>query len=200
MTRVIAGQARGRRLQVPSAGTRPTTDRVRESLFASLESVLLAEGRTWADVSVCDAYAGSGAVALEAWSRGAQRVCVIESAPRALKVIESNIDQVGAGTAVDVLSRSVAAVFLAPPVGGSFDVLFLDPPYEVPAEQVAGELIAASEHGWLSPEAVVVVERSIRDEQVPLPADDGFVEVKQRRYGESALWYGRFVVDEGGSQ
>lgn len=200
MTRVIAGQARGRRLRVPSAGTRPTTDRVRESLFASLESMLLAEGRTWADVSVCDAYAGSGAVALEAWSRGSPRVCVIESAVAAVKVIESNIDQVGAGSAVSVLARSVAAVFSTPPVGGSFDVLFLDPPYEVPATEIIALVTSAAEHGWLSPEAVVVVERSARDEQVPFPADDGFVEVKQRRYGESALWYGRFVVDEGGSQ
>lgn len=200
MTRVIAGQARGRRLRVPSAGTRPTTDRVRESLFASLESALLAEGRTWADVAVCDAYAGSGAVALEAWSRGSPRVCVIESAAASVKVIESNIDQVGASSAVSVLARSVGVVFSTPPVGGPFDVLFLDPPYEVSAEQVAGELTSASAHGWLSPQAVVVVERSARDEQVPFPADDGFVEVKQRRYGESALWYGRFVVDEGGSQ
>ena len=200
MTRVIAGQARGRRLRVPSAGTRPTTDRVRESLFASLESLLLAEGRTWADVSVCDAYAGSGAVALEAWSRGSPRVCVIESAVGAVKVIESNIDQVGAGSAVSVLARSVSAVFSTPPVGGPFDMLFLDPPYEVPAAEIIALVTSAAEHGWLSPEAVVVVERSARDEQVPLPADDGFVEVKQRRYGESALWYGRFVVDEGGSQ
>lgn len=199
MTRVIAGHARGRRLKVPSAGTRPTSDRVREALFASVESRLLAQGRTWAEVTVCDAYAGSGAIALEAWSRGSTRVCAIEKNTSALRVIEANVASVEAGSDVRVIPLGVDVAFARSPQDGACDVLFLDPPYDVPASEVAQVLAAAHANGWVGDEAIVVVERSARDNADPFPAGGCFVDVQQRRYGESELWYGRGVADEGGS-
>ena len=87
MTRIIAGRARGRRVKIPSAGTRPTSDRLREALFASVESRLRAVGRGWHDVAVADLWAGSGAVGLEAWSRGAPRVLLVEKNAAAISVM-----------------------------------------------------------------------------------------------------------------
>lgn len=197
MTRVIGGQARGQRLQVPGSGTRPTSDRVRESLFASVESVLLGRGERWVDVAFCDAYAGSGAIALEAWSRGAYRVCAIEKNRAAAKVIETNVDRLDAGQEVVVLARGVAETFAGSPPSGGFDVMFVDPPYEVSPEVIATQLTAAAGHGWLRPDAVVVVERSTRDHRDPFPQGEAFGQVKQRRYGETTLWYGHFNADQG---
>ncbi len=91
MTRIIAGRARGRRVKIPSAGTRPTSDRLREALFASVESRLRAAGRGWHDVAVADLWAGSGAVGLEAWSRGAPRVLLVEKNAAAVSVMMGNV-------------------------------------------------------------------------------------------------------------
>lgn len=199
MTRVIAGRARGRPLRVPPRGTRPTSDRVRESLFASVESRLLGSGRTWADVAVCDAYAGSGAVAIEAWSRGCPRTVAIEQAKEAVRVIEANIASVGARGDVRVIANSAQTAFAKPPVDGPVDVMFLDPPYDVPAQAVSAAVQAAQRNGWLAPEAWVIIERSARAPESPFPVGASIGEVVQRRYGESVLWYGRVIADEGES-
>lgn len=193
MTRIIAGRAKGRRLVVPKTGTRPTSDRVREAMFASVESKLLADGRTWASISVCDLWAGSGAVALEAWSRGAERVLAIDKATSAVDIITSNIKEVGA-TGVSVIRRSVAAAAQGAPSGGPFDLVFADPPYEVPEQSIRQDLASAHLRGWFAPDAIVIVERAIRSES-PFPANVQEVEV--RPYGDTALWYGR-VPDETG--
>lgn len=160
-------------------------------MFATLESKLLADGLGWADVAVCDAWAGSGAIALEAWSRGARRVVAVDKSPSAAAVIEANAENVGAQD-VDVRRADVATLVAAPPPGGPFDVLFADPPYEYDDASVSKDIASALAAGWLRPGAIVVVERSSRSAS-PFPVD--VREVQQRTYGDSALWYGR-VPDE----
>jgi 16S rRNA (guanine966-N2)-methyltransferase len=187
MTRIIAGAARGRRLTVPAAGTRPTTDRVRESLFAALGARLGA----WTGRHVLDLYAGSGALGLEGLSRGAAHVLLVERDRRAATVARSNVAAVALPGAVVVVA-DVARLAAAPPAGPArppYDVVLADPPYDVPAASVATVLAGLVEHGWLAPEAWVVVERGARDPASPWP--DVLRADGERRYGETALWYGR---------
>lgn len=200
MTRIIAGRAKGRRLVVPARGTRPTSDRVREALFASIEATLLAQGRSWNEVSVCDAWSGSGAIALEAWSRGAQRVLAIDSSRAAVGTIEGNIanlDASGVRVQRTTMSRAVAA----PPSGGAFDVLIGDPPYDDTDPSVRAILDAALENGWLVPGALVVIERrsqrgsSAGSNGGRSPFPERIETEAERSYGDTVLWYGRATND-----
>ena len=189
MTRIIAGLAGGRRLAVPSGqSTRPTSDRAREALFSSLEVLLRETGREGlAGTAVLDLYAGSGAVGLEALSRGAARVVLVESDARALAVLRANAAALGMAGA-QVVGAAVARA-LARPAPCAFDAVFADPPYAVPDAEVAGALSAALAGGWLAPDAVAVVERSARGGEFGWPP--GFGPARFRRYGEAVLWYGR---------
>jgi 16S rRNA (guanine966-N2)-methyltransferase len=183
MTRIVAGVAKGRRLAVPARGTRPTSDRAREALFNSLAGLLDLAG-----ARVLDLFAGSGAVGLEALSRGASAAEFVESDRGACAVINRNIATVGiSGT---VVHRRQAAVFL---VGAGtdapFDLVFADPPYAFGEQPLAALLATLCMPQWLSGEAVVVVERSARSGEPAWPK--GIEPVKQKRYGEGMLWYGR---------
>lgn len=183
MTRIIGGAAGGRRLQTPRGdATRPTSDRVREALFSSLES--------WAGslsgLRVLDLYAGSGALGLEAWSRGAAVVTLVESDRRTAAVVAANARAIGC-TVADVVASSVATTLARPPAA-PYDLVLADPPYPLPDEGVAADLAALVEHGWLAPGALVVVERSRRSPEPAWP--DGIEAGRQRRYGETTLWYG----------
>ena len=183
MTRVIAGKAGGRRLRVPPGqGTRPTSDRAREGLFASLVS----EFGDLNGLRVVDLYAGSGAVGLEALSRGAARVLLVESDTRAAAVIKSNIDAVGLPGAALAAAR-VERLLGRPPDGDRYDLAFADPPYAVTDEAVARVLTQLTS-GWLAEGALVVVERATRSG--PLDWPPGFCAGKSRRYGEATFWYG----------
>ena len=179
MTRIIAGQWGGRRLATPPGdGTRPTSDRVRESMFASLNSLL----GGFDGVRVLDLFAGSGALGLEAVSRGAEHADLVESDARAARVIGRNIADLGASARVH---RTTAQRFVAAG-GGPWDLVLLDPPYAVTTAEVAS-LVAALRPS-LAEDAVVVVERSSRDE---FTWPDGFVPLRDKAYGETRLWYGR---------
>jgi 16S rRNA (guanine966-N2)-methyltransferase len=183
VTRVIAGLAGGRRLRVPPGqGTRPTSDRAREGLFASL----LSELGDFAGLSVLDLYAGSGAVGLEALSRGAARVLLVESDTRAAAVARANIGAVGLPGAA-VAAVSVARLLSQPPDGGPFDVAFADPPYALSGTAVTG-VLGQLGAGWLTCGALVVVERATRSGPVDWPP--GYAPAKSRRYGEASFWYG----------
>jgi 16S rRNA (guanine966-N2)-methyltransferase len=191
MTRVIAGTAGGRRLSVPGGrDTRPTSDRAREGLFSTVQAIR----GPLAGANVLDLYAGSGAVGLEALSRGAARALLAEADPRALRVIRANIDalglagaQIAPGRVEQVLARGPAGQ-PSGGAGGRFGVVFADPPYAVADETVTAMLTALIEHGWLVPDALVVVERSTRSG--PLHWPDGYSGDRSRRYGEATLWYG----------
>jgi 16S rRNA (guanine966-N2)-methyltransferase len=192
VTRIIAGAYGGRRLQAPPGrDTRPTSDRVREALFGTLESLVDLAGTRFADL-----YAGSGAVGLEALSRGASHVLLVEAEPKAARAARENVRALGAGDAVRLAIDRVERFLTGAPAAGSrepYDVVFADPPYALPDRQVGEMLTALVAGGWLAEEAVVVVERSSRG--VPLVWVDGlvpvFTDASGRRYGETTLWYGR---------
>lgn len=187
MTRIVAGRARGRRLTVPGTGTRPTSDRAREALFSALEAALGGRGGL-AGTRFLDLYAGSGAVGLEALSRGAAEVLLVEADQVAAQVLRRNVDAVdldGATVqvaAVEQLARSTA--------GTAYDVAFLDPPYAVADDELTQVLASLARRRWLAAGALVVVERASRGPDFAWP--DGFEGLRSRRYGEATLWFGRF--------
>jgi 16S rRNA (guanine966-N2)-methyltransferase len=192
MTRIVAGLAGGRRLSVPPSGTRPTSDRVREALFSSLESLLTG----FAGKRVLDLYAGSGAVGLEAWSRGAAGVVLVESAASAVKVLRANVTNLrdvrptGSGAVGKIQVVAARAEKAASELAASdFDVVFADPPYELASVQVAGVLATLAQRGVPRPGAVVVVERATRDRwNWPL----GYAGLHDRKYGDATLHYATF--------
>jgi 16S rRNA (guanine966-N2)-methyltransferase len=191
MSRVIAGIAGGRRLAVPpGTTTRPTSDRAREGLFASLLSEL---GR-FDGARVLDLYAGSGAIGLEALSRGAERVLLVESDARAAAVIKANIKAVdlpGATVAVDRVERLLAR---SPASEGRFDLVLADPPYAVTDDAVT-RVLTLLQVGWLADDALIVIERATRSGQLDWPP--GFLPSKSRRYGEATFWYGWYGSEAG---
>ena len=177
MTRIIAGAWGGRRLATPSgSGTRPTSDRVREALFSSLESDL----GGFDGLRVLDLYAGSGALGLEAASRGAAHVDLVESAKGAASTIARNITDLGASEAR--LHRRSVERFVSTP-HGPYDLVFIDPPY---ADDLTAVL--ASVAGLVAAGGLIVAERSSRD-VFAWPA--GLVGVRDKSYGETRLYYGR---------
>jgi 16S rRNA (guanine966-N2)-methyltransferase len=202
MARVIAGEAGGRRLAVPDGrDTRPTSDRAREGLFATISSIV----GPLAGARVLDLYAGSGAVGLEALSRGAEHVLLVEHGARAARVIRQNIEAIGLPGAAVIADRVERVLARGPtpaggqdgpapaggqdgPAQGRYDVVFADPPYALADAEVSRILILLAEQGWLAPRALVIVERATRSGPVSWP--DGFVPDRARRYGEATFWYG----------
>ena len=184
MTRIVAGTAGGRTLEVPPTGTRPTSDRVREALFSRLEHAGLVEG-----ARVLDLYAGSGALGLEAASRGAREVVLVEAGKAAAAACRRNSATLG--LPARVVARRVEA-FLAGPSAGLADLVFLDPPYDTGEDHLAAVLGALSAH--LAAGAVVVVERSVRNAEPRWPA--GITRTDDRRYGETVLWFAEAATPE----
>lgn len=183
MTRVVAGRAGGRRITVPRGSrTRPTSERAREGLFSTIESLRGSLG----GARMLDLYAGSGAVGIEALSRGASEVCFVESDDVAAGVIRANmtaLQMTGGVVWHERVERFVRQV----PDGPPYDVAFADPPYAEPADRLATNLSALVDR--LAVDALVVVERATRDGDWAWPG--GLSAVRERRYGESMLWYGR---------
>ncbi|MFC9898223.1 16S rRNA (guanine(966)-N(2))-methyltransferase RsmD [Nocardia sp. NPDC127579] len=178
MTRIVAGSAGGRRLRVPPAGTRPTSDRVREALFSALDARLDLDG-----ARVLDLYAGSGALGLEALSRGAGHALLVESDRKAAAVIRGNITDLGLPGAE--LRQGAVASILRQGGAGEFDLVFSDPPYDVDTTVVADDLRLLADHGWLAPGALVLVERSIRSPELTWPRE--YTPAKARKYGETRI-------------
>ncbi|MDR1186491.1 MAG: RsmD family RNA methyltransferase [Bifidobacteriaceae bacterium] len=140
MTRIIAGEAGGRTIKVPPSATRPTSDRVREALFSVLEA-LFGGPLGWRGKAVLDLYAGSGALALEALSRGAASAVAVDSASAATRVIRANAAVLGLGDQLRVVTAPVEALVARPPPGGRpFDLVFADPPYDLPTARVEAVL------------------------------------------------------------
>ncbi|MDR0594409.1 MAG: RsmD family RNA methyltransferase [Bifidobacteriaceae bacterium] len=242
MTRIIAGTVGGRTLKVPVRDTRPTSDRVREALFSWLETLL---GRwrgpdAWRGLVVLDLYAGSGALALEALSRGAASALAVESSPAAVRVIRANAAALGLAGRLAVRSSRVETVLGRPPPAlaagpgggsrtrppdgaggrgepggaaadgrlgpgragsggrgelgradgiGQFGLVFLDPPYDLPAAPLDGALARLAAPGWLADGALAVVERSARAAAPAWP--DGWENIGKRKYGETQLHLAR---------
>ncbi|MGI9085476.1 MAG: 16S rRNA (guanine(966)-N(2))-methyltransferase RsmD [Aeromicrobium sp.] len=183
MTRIVAGHWGGRRLQTPKGdGTRPTSDRVREAMFSSLESELGGlDG-----CRVLDLFAGSGALGLEALSRGAEHADLVESDRRAASVIARNINDLDA-TAAE-LHRTTAERFVGDLRAQPYDLVLLDPPYACGTDEVGALLTVIIRTGGLEPDGIVGVERSTR---TPFTWPDALTGLRDKAYGETHLWYGR---------
>ncbi|GAB4584352.1 16S rRNA (guanine(966)-N(2))-methyltransferase RsmD [Nocardia sp. IFM 10818] len=211
MTRIVAGTAGGRRLRVPPAGTRPTSDRVREALFSVIMARMDLDG-----ARVLDLYAGSGALGLEALSRGASHALLVESDRKAAAVVRGNIGDLGLpgaelrmGSVAGVLGRAAVTsaagrasrvapeaveVRAAAPAGGPYDLVFSDPPYALDIAEVLADLRALVEGGWLHDGALIVVERSTRSPELDWPA--GYSPLKSRTYGETRIDLAEYVPEE----
>lgn len=188
MTRIIGGAAGGRRLITPrGVATRPTSGRVREALFSAVEA--------WCGsldgLRFLDLYAGSGAVGLEAWSRGAGVVTFVEQDRKTAALIARNVETLGASRAVVTASSVVSALRKSP--SAPYDIAFLDPPYPLPDDEVTAALAALVAGDWLVPGALVVVERSGRGPDLVWP--DGLAGERSKKYGETMLWYGHAARD-----
>lgn len=186
MTRVIAGAAGGRRLAVPPGqGTRPTSDRAREGLFSTWQALL---GGPLDGERVLDLYAGSGAVGLEALSRGAGHTLLVEADARAVRTVRANVRSLGLPGA-EVRPGKAEQIVRSAPAGEPYDLAFLDPPYAVSDDDLREILLTLRSQGWLADDALVTVERSTRGGEFGWPP--GFEPIRARRYGEGTFWYGR---------
>ncbi|MEY4323746.1 MAG: hypothetical protein RL410_1527 [Actinomycetota bacterium] len=178
MTRIIAGAAKGRTLKVPSHGTRPTSDRVRESVFNMLQHRL----GDWNDINVLDLYAGSGAYAFESLSRGAKSATVVDNARHANDVLHQNAQQLGFD--LRIVNRDVSK-FAAMSSAEKFDLVFIDPPYDLTNVVITQLLDALCKHNFLAEDVVIVVERSGRDEIFSVP--DSLTIESDRALGETRV-------------
>jgi 16S rRNA (guanine966-N2)-methyltransferase len=189
MTRIIAGSARGRTLVVPRGETtRPTSDRVREALFSRLEHEGVLDG-----ARVLDLFAGSGALGLEAASRGAAHVLLVEQAKPAVEACRRNVATLNL-PGVEVLAASASRALSVTPID-RYDLVLADPPYRLSEEDLAGVLKSLVASEWLAEGAVVVVERSVRVPEPRWPA--GMAQFDERRYGETRLWFAEPLSDPG---
>lgn len=189
MTRIIAGTRKGHRLRTPAhAATRPTTDRVREAAFSLIADWAGTAGEPGeamlAGLAFLDLYAGSAAVAIEAASRGASPVVAVESDQATARLARGNAAD--ARLPVTVAAANVDA-FLARPASTGFDVVWADPPYDLPNERLSAVCHAVLSGGWLADDGLVVLERSARDAAPDWPAV--LTEQWQRRYGETTLYF-----------
>jgi len=191
VTRIIAGAAGSLHLEVPKSGTRPTSDRVREAIFSSLDSWELVRGSR-----VLDLYAGSGALGLEAASRGATEVVLVEKHPQAAQIATRNAAVVrkafhGGTEPVLRVSRSAVQGYLdAAGAHTQFDVIMLDPPYDLGEAELAANLVAAAK--LLDASGVILVERSSRSPEPTWPA--GVERFREKRYGETVLWWAELAT------
>jgi 16S rRNA (guanine966-N2)-methyltransferase len=184
VSRIISGFADNLTLAVPKTGTRPTSDRVREALFSSLDSRDEIAGRR-----VLDLYAGTGGLGLEAASRGAATVVLVEKGPAAAKVLRRNVEAVvrrapaGRAPRVDVVVQPVRSYLSGG--AGPVDLVFFDPPYELTGAELAADLEALLPA--LAEQALVVVERASRDGEPAWPA--GVTLDARRSYGDTTVWF-----------
>lgn len=178
MTRIIAGRAKGATLKVPSTGTRPTSDRVREAIFSSLNHHLSFSG-----LNVLDLFAGSGALGLEAYSRGAEKATLVDASTKAVVVCQENARKLGFGN-VQVVSRKVNQYLSATPAS-TWDLVFMDPPYDISALELnrSLELLAP----YLTLESIVVLELGSRSEKLVLPVSLEVFDTK--KYGETVIYW-----------
>lgn len=183
--RIIAGLAKGRNLISPQGAVRPTSDRAREALFSTLES----EFGSLSDLNFLDLYCGSGAVSAEALSRGAGFVQAVDKEEKATAIARSNHEMLqnipGVGSS-SVITMSTAR-FLERPVEVKFDIVFLDPPYELSDMEVSKTLAALVNNGFLKEGSIVAIERGSKRAAIEWPA--GLLPLKERKYGAATIFY-----------
>jgi 16S rRNA (guanine966-N2)-methyltransferase len=198
VSRIIAGSRRGRRIATPPGDrTRPTSDRVREALFSAITAwagtAAAPAERSLAGLAFCDLYAGSGAVGLEAASRGASPVLLVERDPRTAHLTRTNAEALG--LSVDILTSSVQQVLRRPPAH-RFEVVFADPPYELNSDTVSAQLEQLVVNAWVGPGSLIVVERSRRTPDLVWP--EAAAKCWSRAYGETILSFGSLEASSDG--
>ncbi|MEI6108698.1 MAG: 16S rRNA (guanine(966)-N(2))-methyltransferase RsmD [Actinomycetes bacterium] len=189
MTRIIGGNFRGRNLKVPDSVTRPTSSRVREAVFSSVEHAVSG----LSDLRVLDLFAGSGALGIEAISRGAAEVVLIEKDLRAVDVLHTNIAELKVENARVVIADVLQEV-KQNSTRGKFDVVFVDAPYATADDEITEVILGLAANNWLAEYAVLVVERGSKS-VVTWPKS--YEELRKKVYGDTAIWYGQYIgIDE----
>jgi 16S rRNA (guanine966-N2)-methyltransferase len=187
MTRIISGDAGSLRLAAPAKVSRPTSERVREAIFSRLESL-----RNISGAMVLDLFAGTGALGLEAASRGASAVWLVDNHAGAAAVLKANIALVAKPLTHAPALRSVTASvakFLAGAAPHEMSIVFLDPPYDYSPSALDDHLVALQ--SWLAPDALVVVERSSKGEPPLFP--EGYEVLSPKTYGDTTVYWARFL-------
>ncbi|MBT3915564.1 MAG: 16S rRNA (guanine(966)-N(2))-methyltransferase RsmD [Rhodospirillaceae bacterium] len=184
--RIVGGKNRGRALKAPKGqATRPTSDRTRESVFNILTSRL---GGGFQDLSVVDLFAGTGALGLEALSRGARQALLVDNDRAAIKIIEENVRELGEADNVTILKREATNLGPLPAQSIPAGLVFLDPPYNQSLVEPA--LISLQDNNWLAEDALCIVEMDAK-ETIVIP--DIFTMVDQRKYGKAAIHILKFT-------
>ena len=183
--RIVGGVARGRTLSSVAGPTRPTSDRAREGLFSSL----LSEFGDFEGLNFLDLFAGSGAIGLEALSRGASVVHAVEKDENAGRTIKANADLVKKGNTLGDFHLYAMSVqkFLGSPALTSYDIIYVDPPYDFPDSDLYKCLMELRAGGFVREGAVVAVERASKSSAVQWP--DGFEALRERNYGQAVIYY-----------
>lgn len=191
--RIIAGRAKGRSLDAVASSTRPTSDRAREALFSTLTS----EFGDFDGLHVLDLYAGTGAIALEALSRGATLVHAVEKDESAAKAIESNYENLKSAQCPGIFHLYTMGVhrFLQDKAQVQYHFIYIDPPYDVDDIDVTETLIQLVSGGFLHPQALIAIERNSRVRELLWP--DGFERVREKNYGQATIFYGSPTLNVG---
>jgi 16S rRNA (guanine966-N2)-methyltransferase len=191
--RIIAGRAKGRSIDAVASATRPTSDRAREALFSTLTS----EFGEFDGLHVLDLYAGTGAIALEALSRGASLVHAVEKDESAAKAIESNYENLKSAQCPGIFHLYTMGVhrFLQDKAQVQYHFIFIDPPYDVDDIDVTETLIQLVSGGFLHPQVLIAVERNSRVRELLWP--DGLERVREKNYGQATIFYGSPTLNDG---
>ena len=191
--RIIAGVAKGRTLGTVAGATRPTSDRAREGLFSSL----LSEFGDFLGLHVLDLFGGSGAIALEALSRGASLVHAVEKDDAAAKAITSNHENLKTAHCPGIFHLYAMSVhrFLQDKAAQPYHFIYIDPPYEVDDLDVVENLIQLRDGGYLHPQALIAVERNSRVKEISWP--EGLEALREKNYGQATIFYGIPTLADG---
>jgi 16S rRNA (guanine966-N2)-methyltransferase len=191
--RIIAGRAKGRSIDAVASATRPTSDRAREALFSTLTS----EFGEFDGLHVLDLYAGTGAIALEALSRGASLVHAVEKDESAAKAIEGNYENLKSAQCPGIFHLYTMGVhrFLQDKAQVQYHFVYIDPPYDVDDIDITESLIQLVSGGFLHPQALIAVERNSRVRELLWP--DGLERVREKNYGQATIFYGSPTLNDG---
>lgn len=184
--RIIAGKAKGRNIDAVASATRPTSDRAREALFSTLAS----EFGDFARLHILDLYAGTGAIALEALSRGASVVHAVEKDEPAAQAIAKNYENIKSAQCPGIFHLYTIGVnrFLQDKARLQYHFVYIDPPYDLADLDVIETLIQLVTGGFLHPQALIAVERNSRVREISWP--DGLEQVREKNYGQATIFYG----------